>query len=88
MSASQRQRLKDLFESRKNEWIPLPVILSMHIAQYGTRIKELRDEDGMNIENKWQSINGERHSWFRYVPQEAYKKVEFKEAEHGQMAFV
>ncbi len=70
----QRERLKNLFESHPDEWIPLPVILEMHIAQYGTRIKELRDS-GMMIENMWKSVNGERHSWFRYVTAPTLKET-------------
>lgn len=75
---TQRQRLKNLFESRPNEWIPLPDILRMNIAQYGARIKELRDE-GMNIENTSRFVEGARHSWFRYVV--------FKESVQGQLQF-
>ena len=33
------------------EWIPLPKILALHIAQYNTRIKELRQQ-GYYIENR------------------------------------
>lgn len=62
---TQKERLRELFERRPNEWISLPDILYMGIAQYGARILELRRE-GMNIENRVQEINGERHSWFIY----------------------
>ena len=64
---TQRDRLKQFFISRANEWIPLPEILSMYISQYGSRILELR-RSGMVIENKWEIIEGVKHSWFRYVP--------------------
>jgi len=66
---TQRQRLKTMFESCANQWIPLYRILDMHIAQYGARVKELRDS-GMTIENRTEWVNGVQHSWFRYVKQE------------------
>jgi len=68
-----------MFESSANIWIPLPRILDMHIAQYGARIKELRDR-GMTIENKTEWFNGQLHSYFRYVKQE----VEI----NGQLVFL
>ncbi len=68
MKRAQRERLKDLFEFNKGRWIPLPQILAMGLAQYGTRILELRRE-GMNIENKTKMENGIKKSWFRYNPQ-------------------
>ena len=63
---TQRQRMAAVFESRPNQWIPLPYILEMKISQYGARILELR-RAGMEIENKTATINGQKHSWFRYV---------------------
>lgn len=66
---TQRERIKRMFLTSPNVWIPLPRILEMHIAQYGARIKELRDR-GMNIENDWEMVNGQRHTYFRYVKQE------------------
>jgi hypothetical protein len=69
MRITQQKRILTLLNSRPNQWVPLPDILDLHIAQYGTRIKELR-ADGFQIENKTEWINGARHSWFRLVPQE------------------
>lgn len=63
---TQRQRMAVMFQSRPNEWIPLPEILAMGVAQYGTRILELR-RAGMEIENKTHMIDGVRRSWFRLV---------------------
>lgn len=65
--SSQKAKIKSLFESRPNQWIPLTEILGLYIAQYNSRIFELR-RDGMNIENKIEPVNGSRHTWFRYVP--------------------
>jgi len=63
---TQRQRMAAMFESRPNEWIPLPEILAMGVAQYGARVLELR-RAGMEIENRTRTINGQKHSWFRLV---------------------
>lgn len=65
--ATQRERLKKMFEESPNEWIPLPRILLMGLAQYGARILELR-RSGMNIENRTERHKGTTHSWFCYVP--------------------
>ena len=62
------QTLRNYRSSRLNDgWAPLPVIMSANgtqIAQYNARIWELRDE-GHEIDNKTETINGVRHSWFR-----------------------
>lgn len=62
---TQVQRLKELFESRPNQRIPLPEILSMGISQYGARIFELRQE-GMPIVNEGVTVDGIRKTWFTY----------------------
>ena len=64
---TQRQRLRDLFEQREGEWIPLPEILSMSIAQFGARLKELRDIEGMHIENRMEHKDAAVWSWYRYT---------------------
>ncbi len=63
---TQNQKLRELFESREGQWVPLPNILLLGIAQYGTRIFELRRE-GMNIKNKTKMIDGTKRSWYMYV---------------------
>ena len=76
MKTSQKNRLRALFKSRPNQDIPLPEILRMGLAQYNTRVLELRRE-GMNIENRIQPRDGVRHSFFRYVPGSSeYKRQE------------
>lgn len=67
MKTSQCKRILALLESYKGGWCPLPKILKLQISQYGTRILEMR-RTGTIIENKTEWINGEKHSWFRYVP--------------------
>jgi len=62
---SQKERLRHLFTLRRGEWIPLYDILSMGIAQYNTRIRELRQE-GMIIQNRIKIIYGTKTSWFRH----------------------
>jgi hypothetical protein len=61
-TSSQRNRLLALLESRLCEWVPLPHILNLGIAQYNARIYELR-RLGHRIESKQE---GDR-SWFRLV---------------------
>ncbi len=63
---TQRDRLRLLFEENIGKWIPLPQIQALGIAMYPPRIKELRDE-GMNIINKEERINGVNHSWYMFV---------------------
>ena len=67
MKANQKERIRDMFLKRPNEWVSLLEILGLYIAQYNARIYELR-RDGMNIENKIQVIDGSRNTWFRYIP--------------------
>jgi hypothetical protein len=62
----QHAKLMRLFQSAPNQWISLPEILALGIAQYGARILELR-AGGENIENKTAWVNKQRHSWFMWV---------------------
>ncbi len=69
--------LRNPFNQGKDGWVKLPRILDLHISQYGTRIKELREgktinKKKYNIENdnKWVIGiygSGERYSCFRLV---------------------
>lgn len=61
---TQRERILSLLAG--GEWIPLPKILALNIAQFGARILELR-RDGHNIENRVEEVNGETHSWYRLI---------------------
>jgi hypothetical protein len=91
-AASQCGRILRLLESRRGEWVPLYEILNLKISQYGTRVKELRDNWGYAIENKTETANGQRHSWFRILSPLAGTKIEnsklaisgdWYEAQHG-----
>ena len=68
---TQRERLLHLLEESSGEWVPLPRILTLGIAQYSARIHELRRElkpKGWRIENRRRHNGGAVHSWFRLVP--------------------
>jgi helix-turn-helix protein len=65
-SAIQSDTILALLRSARGAWVPLPEILDLGIAQYNARIFELR-ERGLNIENRTQTVDGVRHSWFRLV---------------------
>ena len=58
--------LKLLVEARA-AWVPLMQILGLGVAQYNTRILELR-RLGFVIQNKTETVNRQRHSWFRLIP--------------------
>ena len=64
--STQSAALLRLLIDAHGSWVPLPQILALGIAQYGSRIFELR-RLGFVIENKTERINGARHSWFRLV---------------------
>ncbi len=49
----------------RGAWVPLPELMKL-AAQYNARIFDLR-KLGLTIENKTETIDGVRHSWFRLV---------------------
>ena len=74
MKTTQRDNLFQLFESRPGQWIPLPEILRLGIAQYGARIYDLRKE-GKEIQNKTiEVVDGQKRTAFMYVRKE--KQIE------------
>ena len=62
----QRDRILELLTSRSPDWIALPELLALRIAQYNARVLELR-RAGFSIENRMEWIDGRRRSWFRLV---------------------
>jgi Helix-turn-helix domain len=60
-----RNRILNLLRAHEGDWIPLPAILHLGVAQYNARIKQLRDE-GHLIENKISWEGKTKKSWFRY----------------------
>lgn len=74
MRLSQEERLRALFEAHQGEWVALPTILSMGIAQYNARLFSLRRK-GMAIKNKTQMIDGVIHSWYGYKITEVQQEM-------------
>ena len=64
---SQKSRMKELFQRRANEWIPLYDILDMtpRIASHTKAISEVR-ASGMTIECKYRFKAGALHTWYRW----------------------
>jgi hypothetical protein len=56
--------------AERGEEVGLPEILSLRIAQYGTRLKELRGE-GHIIHNRTERRDGRVLSWYRLVSKPA-----------------
>jgi hypothetical protein len=67
---TQRDRLYALLYAHKNEDVGLPAILELRIAQFGARIKELR-ELGADIRNRRETRDGTTHSWYMLVVPES-----------------
>jgi hypothetical protein len=65
-SKTQRAAILRLLIDARGAWVPLPQILALGIAQYNARLWELR-RLGFVIENKSESVDGVRHSWYRLV---------------------
>jgi hypothetical protein len=59
---TQKQRMLEKLQANYGQWVPLPEILALGIAQYGARLFELR-RAGYEIENRQEGD----HSWFRLV---------------------
>jgi hypothetical protein len=60
---TQRGRILELLIRRGN-WVPLPELLALGIAQYSARIHDLRAL-GFRIENRRERVNGALHTYFR-----------------------
>lgn len=71
---TQRDRILRLLEENSGQWVPLPRVLELGIAQYGARILELR-RMSHQIENRVKHCNGVVHSWFRLVPSKGQAKL-------------
>ncbi|MCU1302367.1 MAG: hypothetical protein JWQ87_2651 [Candidatus Sulfotelmatobacter sp.] len=61
---NQKQRIFELLSSGRE--VPLPEILKLEIAQYNTRLLELRRE-GHQILNRTEFKDGKTLSWYRLV---------------------
>lgn len=71
---TQHSKILNLLKDNKNNWVSLPEILHLGIAQYNARILELRAL-GHKIENKTQEVEGVRHSWYRLVVEPNQQEV-------------
>ena len=63
---TQRARILRILIDAHGAWVPLPEVLALGIAQYNSRILELR-RAGFNIENRIEGVDGTRHSWFQLL---------------------
>jgi hypothetical protein len=64
---TQRGRILALFIAAKGGEVGLPEILKLGIAQFGSRILEIRGM-GFHIINRQEVVDGERRSWYRLLP--------------------
>ena len=58
-------RIAELLRQHAGQWVSLQQILQLGIAMYAARIWQLRHELGLNIENRTETVNGTKHSWYR-----------------------
>ncbi|MGC2331872.1 MAG: hypothetical protein WA581_10485 [Candidatus Acidiferrales bacterium] len=63
---TQRAHILRLLIDARGAWVPAPEIAGCAM-QYNARVFELR-KLGFTIENRTETVNGVRHSWFRLVP--------------------
>jgi hypothetical protein len=75
---SQRDQLCSLLSASLGQWVPLPTILALGIAQFGARILELR-RSGYSIRNKTEHRDGKVLSWYRLESEPTQEK----EPEHS-----
>jgi hypothetical protein len=61
---TQCDQLLSVFVASLGQWVPLPTILALGIAQFGARILELR-RSGYTIRNKTEYRDGKVLSWYR-----------------------
>jgi len=66
---TQCQRILELLRNAGGRWVSLTAILALGIAQYNSRIHDLRTE-GHDIENRTEwTQERTRHSWYRLKEQ-------------------
>lgn len=64
--ANQCDRILAMFERHQGNWVPLPMILALFIANYRARFSELRRK-GYQIELRDEWVNGQRCTAYRLV---------------------
>jgi hypothetical protein len=71
---TQRARILRLLIEARGAWVPLPEIMAC-AAQYNARILELR-RAGFNIPKpRIETVNGQKHTWYRLLPSPAATPV-------------
>lgn len=80
---TQRARLLRFLEQNAGQWVPLPRVLELGIAQYGARILELR-RMGYQIENRLERCSGVVRSYFRLAPAGSQARL-FETAREAQV---
>lgn len=61
---TQRARIRDLLVAAHGDWVPLPQIMKC-AAQYNARIHELRRMGVCIPPPRTETINGQKHTWYR-----------------------
>lgn len=91
--ATQREKLRALMFSREGQWVPLPDVQALGIAQHGARFKELRNElapQGYKIENRMEhGTDGIVRSWYmltRRAPISSFSAGKREETERERPA--
>ncbi len=79
----QQRKIVGFLLERPNQWIRLPEILGLGIAQYSARIWETR-RLGFVIENRTAWVGSKRHSWFRIIVPKVQEKLSEPEPEPKQ----
>lgn len=62
--SNQQEKIIGLLARNKGSWVALPDILSLGVAQYNTRLLELRLK-GFRIDNKIEWVGRIKHSWYK-----------------------
>lgn len=60
---SQNERILVLLRTR--EWVGLPEILDLRIANYRARVSDLRERGYVILNRKEEAADGTVHSWYR-----------------------
>lgn len=62
---TQQSRLLALLQAHKGEWVPLPVILRLFIANYRARMSELRRTWSIELRDEY--VEGQRRTAYRIL---------------------
>jgi hypothetical protein len=81
-SPRQSARILELLRAAHGSLVPLPKILAQCIAQYRSRILELR-RLGFQIENRMERVRGARRSWYRLLDSPSSRVAETLELTGG-----